>query len=376
MRGVESSNHGLRTHLPLRKSARTVGDIYPQAHRAKTATPTQPGPLAGGRALTPIAAKRPGRGGRRPRSCPPSSRRPSSSVNLQTPLPIEAKPSSRLSSASVGVPNGSRILASSEPRSQTKPTNNSAQLVAEARTALNALTTYQVALHRQERVNDSLLPEEDVVLAVRREPRAVRLTWPGGDNQGREVLYRSDEPGGQMHIKMADSALHLKLSMSPDSPMVMKNSRHPVTEAGFDSLVRGLEEPQKTPGSFGDLLHRPGIAGPASIIPIRAWSGRGPRVRYGGSISTPRPTSPRLVDSGRWAKRGICSSATSSETSAPTFPSWPPQTPSTPTPGGARRVASSAVSLEATSRHPSLRRANCQSGENHSRPDAIVVSGT
>jgi hypothetical protein len=32
-----------------------------------------------------------------------------------------------------------------------------------------------------------------------------------------------------------------RLSLDPESPMVMKNSRHPVSEAGFDSLIEGLE---------------------------------------------------------------------------------------------------------------------------------------
>jgi Protein of unknown function (DUF1571) len=228
--------------------------VYPQAHRTTTPSPTssQPGPwLAGG--FEPDGAQRvqvqevgaamlPAEVARKP-----SNR----GVDLQPPLPIDAKPDSRLNSASVGVPNASRILASLEPRSQTKPTtDNSAQLVAEARTALNALSTYQVALHRQERVNDSLLPEEDVVLAVRREPRAVRLSWPSGDNQGREVLYRADEPGGQMHIKMANAALP-RLTMSPQSPMVMRNSRHPITEAGFDSILESLETALKAPEASG-----------------------------------------------------------------------------------------------------------------------------
>ena len=148
------------------------------------------------------------------------------------------------------MPNASRLLASGERFPETKPTANPRQLVAEARAALDAMTTYEVAMHRQERAGGTLQPEEDVVLAVRREPRAVRLSWPSGSNQGREVLYRADEPGGQMHIKMANPALP-RLSLAPESPMVMRNSRHPVTEAGFDSLIEGLENALKAPDAYG-----------------------------------------------------------------------------------------------------------------------------
>ena len=50
-----------------------------------------------------------------------------------------------------------------------------------------------------------------------------------------------------MHVNMADSPIPVPDSrLPPDSPLVMKNSRHPITEAGFDTIVadarrRGLD---------------------------------------------------------------------------------------------------------------------------------------
>jgi hypothetical protein len=163
-------------------------------------------------------------------------------VALQAPTPMDAKPASRIAAPSDGVPDASRVLASAErrPSAAAAAGPSPAELVAQARTALDAMTTYEVALHRQERVNGTLLPEEDVTVAIRRSPRAVRLTWPTGPNQGREVLYRADEPNAPMHVKMANPAMP-RLSLPPESPMVMRNSRHPVTEAGLDSIVEGLE---------------------------------------------------------------------------------------------------------------------------------------
>jgi hypothetical protein len=35
------------------------------------------------------------------------------------------------------------------------------------------------------------------------------------------------------------------MTLAPESPLVMRNSRHPVTEAGFDSIVEGLENSVK-----------------------------------------------------------------------------------------------------------------------------------
>ena len=167
-------------------------------------------------------------------------------VTLQPPQTI---PNPARNSATIGVPDASRLLASAERPPEMKPISGVAEAVARARVALNALTTYEVTMHRQERVNGSLLPEEDVVLAIRRTPRSVRLSWPSGANKGREVLYRADEPGGKMHVKMSNPALP-RLSLTPESPMVLKNSRHPVTEAGFDSLIEGLENAVNAPAAF------------------------------------------------------------------------------------------------------------------------------
>ena len=224
-----------------------TNDIYAEAHRPRS-TATVPGAMSTEIKMTDPTPVSVDEVGLAMRPAEPSAEAAPSGVALQPPAPLDARPASRSASATMGVPNGSRILAASErradPDSQPKP----AEIVTEARAALDAMANYQVSMHRQERVNGSLLPEEDVVLAVRRDPKAVRLTWPSGPNQGREVLYRSDEPGGQMHVKMANPALP-RLSLSPESPMVMRNSRHPVTEAGFASLVEGLENALKAPAA-------------------------------------------------------------------------------------------------------------------------------
>ena len=170
-------------------------------------------------------------------------------VDLMSAAEPDLRPNARLASANV--PNPSRLIASAERRGGPAPApgGDVAGLVAQARAGLDAMASYQVALHRQERVNGRLEPEEDVIVAIRREPRAVRLTWPAGPHKGREVLYRSDEPGGMMHVNMADSAIPVpRLSLPPESPMVMRNSRHPVTEAGFDSIVASLEQALKSSG--------------------------------------------------------------------------------------------------------------------------------
>jgi hypothetical protein len=95
---------------------------------------------------------------------------------------------------------------------------------------------------RQERVGESLQPQEDVVLSIRRAPKAVRLEWREGSHKGREVIYAAGENGGLMHVNMADSLVPVpRMSLAADSPIAQRTSRHPITEAGFDSIVDRLE---------------------------------------------------------------------------------------------------------------------------------------
>jgi hypothetical protein len=158
--------------------------------------------------------------------------RPATASASALPGPIEATPT-----ASATPPERPAAVAGAA----AEPTAES--LVASARARLDALASYQVDLNRQERVGEALLEPEDVLLSIRRNPRAVRLEWLDGPHKGREVIYAADQNGGLMHVNMADSVVPVpRMSMPPDSPLVLKSSRHPITEAGLDNVVADLEK--------------------------------------------------------------------------------------------------------------------------------------
>ena len=110
-------------------------------------------------------------------------------------------------------------------------------LLDEARAEVSRMTTYQVHLTRQERIGETLFPIESVVLSIRREPRAVRLEWPEGPHKGREVIYVA---GGPMHVNDPHGLLP-RTRLAPDSPLVLNSSRHPITEAGFETILARVE---------------------------------------------------------------------------------------------------------------------------------------
>ncbi len=114
------------------------------------------------------------------------------------------------------------------------------ELIDAGRARLASLTNYQVTMARQERVGDSLMPAETVLLSLRREPLAVRLEWPSGKSQGREVIYSPQETRGQLQI-YSPGTLMPRVTLAPTSALVMRNSRHPITEAGFGSILDTLD---------------------------------------------------------------------------------------------------------------------------------------
>lgn len=127
---------------------------------------------------------------------------------------------------------------------RSKSSNEQAKdILAGARKKLEAMPTYRVNITRVERVGGKLQPEENVVLSIRRNPRAVRLEWPEGPSKGREVIYSASLDPRTMYVNMANSALPIpRMSIPIDSPMVLRTSRHPITEAGFDTIFDGLEK--------------------------------------------------------------------------------------------------------------------------------------
>lgn len=122
------------------------------------------------------------------------------------------------------------------------PQADLAKLVADARAKLDGMKNYQLKVSGQERVGGVLKDPDVMIMSIRREPKAVRLEWREGPQKGREVIYVADQNGGLIHINMADSLIPVpRMSLSPTSPLVMKNGRHPINEAGFDQVIKNLE---------------------------------------------------------------------------------------------------------------------------------------
>lgn len=102
-------------------------------------------------------------------------------------------------------------------------------------------SNYRVQVNLQEQMNGKLLPPDNFTLSKRREPFAVLMQWSDGKDAGREVMFSPVDTKGMIQIRMPKGLIP-RISMAPDSLLVRSKSRHPITEAGADSVVERLTE--------------------------------------------------------------------------------------------------------------------------------------
>jgi len=159
----------------------------------------------------------------------------------------------------------SRLAGRSRPDAATDPK----AILVQAERKLGALKFYQVQISRQERVQGQLQAEEEILLSIRSDPRAVRLEWSSGPNKGREVIYSSTLDPRMIFVHQPSTAIVLPSMKIPvDSPLVTRNSRHSITEAGFDTILENMRgskgaADQNQP-ERGDLAYK-GLEAPAGL---------------------------------------------------------------------------------------------------------------
>jgi Protein of unknown function (DUF1571) len=154
-------------------------------------------------------------------------------------------------------------------REQRTPTVDWKAILSRAEAKLDALQTYQMRVSRLERVNGQLQPEEEILLSIRRDPKAVRLEWGSGPSKGREVIYSSKLDPRMIFVHMPPSGIPLPVMKIPvDSPLVMRNSRHAINEAGLDTIVDNLRKAERggeNAASSSGVLSYKGTEKPAQV---------------------------------------------------------------------------------------------------------------
>lgn len=202
-----------------------------------------------------------------PQAAPPRSRSPqfteavpdlriSADEVPADPVPVAQAPSDRPAAGAdipvVPVPppplKGDRPLAPvtgpNTPAPQLPALLTPLQLYQQASASFARHDSYIARLTRRE-AGKTNHAEEIMVFKFRKNPWSIHLKWLSGPGTGREVIFVKGRYENKIHTLLAAGDVPLVaagkvLSMPVDSPLVRAANRHPITDAGFGSMIEKM----------------------------------------------------------------------------------------------------------------------------------------
>ncbi|MEM9703043.1 MAG: DUF1571 domain-containing protein, partial [Planctomycetota bacterium] len=119
--------------------------------------------------------------------------------------------------------------------------------------AAEALPSYTATLRRREIVAGQPI-DNTVAMKFRAEPFSVYMRFTNRENDGRQVLYVEGANDGKIMVREAAglSSLAGTVNLAPDSPLIAKNSRHPITRAGLANLAGGVIDQWTKESRYGE----------------------------------------------------------------------------------------------------------------------------
>jgi len=108
----------------------------------------------------------------------------------------------------------------------------------ETEEALAKVDNYTASFHRIERVNGKLVPEHITFLKFKR-PFKVYMRWIN-PLKGQESLYVEGANNNKVRAHGTGLTKFITVNLDPTGGLAMENSRHPITEAGLENLVKKI----------------------------------------------------------------------------------------------------------------------------------------
>jgi len=110
-------------------------------------------------------------------------------------------------------------------------------IVADMKAAYASVQDYTAHFVKRERIKDKLRDAEDIQLKFR-EPGQIYMRWMGPAVPGREILFVKgrDQDRALIHEPQFPSSL-ITILTRPDSPLVLQESRYPITDVGLGRLI-------------------------------------------------------------------------------------------------------------------------------------------
>jgi hypothetical protein len=119
-----------------------------------------------------------------------------------------------------------------------EPIADPSELVRKCADGIKEVKDYTCRLHKQERINGELRPEQTMDARFRVAPHSVLVKWTSEPYTHRQVLYVDGQHDGKLLVYLADWPVFKGvMQLRPDSNEALKDSLHPISMAGIKYLV-------------------------------------------------------------------------------------------------------------------------------------------
>ncbi|HUF19927.1 MAG TPA: DUF1571 domain-containing protein [Burkholderiales bacterium] len=158
------------------------------------------------------------------------------------------------------------------------------QWIEEAQAAYGAIESYTAIVHKQQRVERKLLPEETIFLKFRK-PYSIYMKWIRPPYKGSELLFVEGWNENRVRAHRGGLLRFFIRDLHPTDPALMKGNLRPVTDMGIGQLITTVAMNVHTLLEAGELGYHEGgkevVYGRQTRV-VEFVLPRDPAVRYGG----------------------------------------------------------------------------------------------
>jgi len=104
----------------------------------------------------------------------------------------------------------------------------------------NSIKDFTAVFTKEEQVQGKILPVETTQMKLRTEPFSVYMHWIKKPHKGREVIYVAGKYDGKIVGHQPLGPLNFSQRSAPDAKSLMKRSRRPITQAGFQNAIKDI----------------------------------------------------------------------------------------------------------------------------------------
>jgi hypothetical protein len=143
-------------------------------------------------------------------------------------------------------------MAIAQSQSREHPLIPAIQLAESSLKILQQIPDYEATLIKQEMVNGRLISQR-IAMRLREEPFSVYMCYEE-PNAGREILYSQGQNGNQVLVHEASGLTSLvgTIPLAIDSPQVMAENRHVITDAGLRRMLEKVLAQWRVESRFGE----------------------------------------------------------------------------------------------------------------------------